>query len=76
MTCSLLGKDMDESTRFSSTVESFQKLCGGRPITFDNTVYLSERNHNDTNTALAYLMQSKRAFPEGTVIDDVVEFYT
>jgi glutaminase len=39
-------------------------------------VFLSERNNNDTNTALAYLMKSKNAFPEGTDIDDVVEFYT
>ena len=76
MTCSLLGKDMGQSQRFSNTVESWQKLCGGRQITFDNTVFLSERNNNDTNTALAYLMKSKNAFPEGTDIDDVVEFYT
>ena len=39
-------------------------------------MFLSERNHNDVNTALAYLMNSKNAFPEGTKIEDVVEFYT
>ena len=76
MICSLLGKDMDQSCRFSDTVANWQKLCAGRPISFDNTVFLSERNNNDTNTALAYLMKSKNAFPETTEIDDVVEFYT
>jgi glutaminase len=56
MICSLLGKGLDQSQRFSETLQNWQKLSAGRPITFDNTVFLSERNTNDNNLALAYLM--------------------
>jgi len=76
MICSLLGKGLDQSQRFSETVQNWKKLAAGRPISFDNSVFLSERNNNDQNIALAYLMKSKNAFPEGTDIEDVVEFYT
>ena len=44
-------------------------------VTFDNTVFLSERNSADTNYALAYLMQSKGAFPEKTDLKRTLEFY-
>jgi glutaminase len=76
MICSLLGKGLAQSQRFSETVQNWQKLAAGRPITFDNTVFLSEKNTNDINIALAYLMKAKKAFPEGTDIEDIVEYYT
>jgi len=42
------------------------KAAGGKRITYDNAVFLSERGCADTNFALAYLMKSKNAFPKGT----------
>lgn len=39
-------------------------------------MFLSERNCNDVNTSLAYLMSSTKAFEEGTDVNDVVELYT
>lgn len=50
------------------------KLAAG-VVSFDNTVFLSERNSADTNFALAYLMKSKGAFAEGTDIKRSLEFY-
>ena len=44
-------------------------------VTYDNTVFLSERNTADTNFALAYLMKSKGAFQPGTDIRRSLEFY-
>jgi glutaminase len=75
MTCSLIKPEMEESDRFKYMIDFWQKLAGGKKITYDNTVFLSERNTADTNHALAYLMKSRGAFPEGTNIDQVLEFY-
>lgn len=52
----------------------WNKLCASK-VTYDNTVFLSERNTADTNFALAYLMKSKNAFAPGTDIRRSLEFY-
>ena len=45
----------------------WDRLCADK-VTYDNTVFLSERNSADTNFALAYLMKSKNAFDSGIEI--------
>ena len=74
MTCSLIKPKYDDSAKFSYVMSVWDKLCAGR-VSFDNTIFLSERNSADTNFALAYLMKSKNAFAEGTNIVKVLEFY-
>lgn len=77
MVCSLIGKGLEHSARYSHVVKSWQRLCADRPIFFNNTVFLSERNSNETNIALAYLMKSKNVFEDQKIeVDEVVEFYT
>jgi glutaminase len=75
MVCSLIKPEMDESERFSYITDFWSKLSGGKRITYDNTIFLSERNTADTNHALAYLMLSKKGFPEKVDIKKVLEFY-
>jgi glutaminase len=75
MTCSLVKPELEESERFKFVTEYWQKLAGGKRITYDNTVFLSERNTADTNHALAYLMKSRGAFPENTDLKKTLEFY-
>lgn len=75
MTCSLIKPEMEESARFSYITKFWSRLAGGKRITYDNTIFLSERNTADTNHALAYLMKSRGAFPEGVDIKQVLEFY-
>ena len=75
MVCSLIGKEMEESARFSYCVDMWTRMAGGKRITYDNTVFLSERNTADTNYALAYLMKSTAAFPEGVDLKEVLELY-
>jgi glutaminase len=75
MVCSLIKPELDESSRFSYVSEFWQRLAGGTKISYDNTVFLSERNTADTNYALAYLMKSQNAFPEGVNLKSVLEFY-
>ena len=75
MTCSLIRPELEESARFSYVLKKWQELAAGKSLTYDNTVFLSERNTADTNHALAYLMKSRNAFPENTDIKKTLEFY-
>ena len=63
MTTSLIKPHLADSDKYSYMRKYWMRLAAGR-VTFDNTVYLSERVTADTNYALAYLMRSKNAFPE------------
>ncbi len=75
MTCSLVKPELDEASKFNYIIEMWQKLSGGKRITYDNSVFLSEKNSAHTNFALAHLMMSKGAFPQGVDINKVLEFY-
>ena len=75
MVCSLIKPEEEESARFSYVMDIWRNLAGGQMITYDNTVFLSERNTADTNYALAHLMKSKDAFPDGVDIKKTLEFY-
>lgn len=75
MICSLIKPELDESARFKFVSNFWKRLAGGNNISYDNTIFLSERNTADTNYALAYLMKSKQAFPEDVDIKSVLEFY-
>lgn len=75
MVCSLTGKDLEESIRFSQTIEFWKRLSGGKRITYDNSVFLSEKSASDVNSALAYLMKSKNIFPNDVKVAKLVEYY-
>lgn len=77
MIASLIKPDLHESDRFSYVTKFWEELAGGKRITYDNTIFLSERNTADTNYALAYLMKSNGAFPGNEKINlkETLEFY-
>ena len=74
MVASLIKPELEDSGRFSYVMGVWDKLAVER-VTYDNTVFLSERNTADTNFALAYLMKSKGAFEPGVDIRRSLEFY-
>ena len=61
MVASLVKPELEDSGRFSYVMDTWDRLSVDK-VTYDNTVFLSERNTADTNFALAYLMKSKGAF--------------
>ena len=75
MICSLIKPEYEHSPRFSYVKKFWERLTGGMRISYDNTIFLSERNTADTNYALAYLMKSKNAFPSKVNLKSVLEFY-
>ena len=63
MIASLLASEEEPSHRFELIKQHYQEMCGhiGK-IGFDNSVFLSEKQHADRNMSLAYYMRENGAF--------------
>jgi len=75
MTCSLIKPELNVADRFDYVMQRWTDLCGGMQPSFSNSVYLSERQTADRNFALGYFMREHDAFPDGTELVDILEFY-
>jgi glutaminase len=75
MSCSLIKPELQMADRFDYIMDRWTSLSGNEKPTFSNSVYLSERQTADRNFALGYFMREHKAFPEGTELIDILEFY-
>ena len=50
-------------------------MAGGEYLSFNNDVFLSERETADRNYSLAYHMKEKGAFPKGFRVQECMDFY-
>jgi glutaminase len=75
MTCSPLLAQATPADRFDHVLGTWARLTGGRPVGFNNPVYLSERQTADRNFALGYFMREKQVFPPGADLIQALEFY-
>ncbi|KAI8613091.1 glutaminase-domain-containing protein [Chytriomyces sp. MP71] len=75
MSSSLIQMGNPLYKRFSKVSKVWTQLFGGKRISFNNSIYLSEKETADRNYALAYNMKEAGAFPEGTDITETLEFY-
>lgn len=75
MCISLFGRELPVSDKFEMMLNKWKELIGLEKTTFNNSVYLSERQSADRNFALAYFMREKNAFPENTNIHEVLDIY-
>lgn len=75
MSCSLIDRENNIADRFDRVSKTWQSLCGNRPVSFNNAVFLSERQTADRNFALAYFMRENNSFPEKTNLIETLEFY-
>lgn len=75
MSCSLIDRENNIADRFDKVNKIWKALCGGKEVSFNNSVYLSERQTADRNFALAYFMREKNAFPSKTNLTETLEFY-
>jgi len=74
MSHALIMADQPMSERFSHVMSIYRQLCGSR-CTFSNPCYLSERDTADLNFCLGYMMSESGAFPEGTDLNNTLQFY-
>jgi len=75
MSSSLIRQDLDIADRFDYVMKYYEKLGGDQPAKFNNPMYLSELKTADRNFALGYFIKEKNAFPTGTDLIEVLEFY-
>lgn len=75
MCCSLIRHDLAHADRFDYVLDYWRRLTGGDRITFNNAVYLSERETAHRNRALSHYMMEKKAFPNWADLEETLEFY-
>ncbi|XP_034476481.1 glutaminase liver isoform, mitochondrial isoform X3 [Drosophila innubila] len=79
LTCSLMNAlvkpDMTSAEIFDYTMSWFKRLSGGEYISFNNAVFLSEREAADRNYALGFYMRENKCFPKRTNLKEVMDYY-
>ena len=65
MTTSLIEKDKSQSERFDFALNYWKNISVSNYITFNNSIYLSEKDTADRNYCLAYMMQEQDTFLKG-----------
>lgn len=73
--CSLLKNNLKLPDRFDYFMSQTKRMNGGEYLGFHNSTFLSERETADRNFALAYFMKENKCFPEGTHLQEVLDFY-
>ena len=54
---------------------AFQRMSGNEYLSFNNSVFLAEREVSDRNFALSYYMKENKCFPKGSNIKDCLDFW-
>eukprot|EP00762_Andalucia_godoyi_P005027 ANDGO_01371.mRNA.1 Putative glutaminase 3 len=75
MAVSLIHPSLPWHERIDRTFKTWSDLAGHTPISFDNATYLSESSTADRNFTLGYMMKEAGKFPEGSVLEEVLNFY-
>ena len=65
MTTSLIKPELSQSERFDFYFNCMKNLTSKTLLSFNNSVYLSEKDSADRNYCLGYMMQEKKAFING-----------
>lgn len=71
----LIHQEMKMSEKFDFVTEYLRKIAGGEFVSFNNSVFLSERETADRNFALAYYMKENNCFPKGFILQECLDFY-
>ena len=75
MACSLIQAKSSSSARFEYVSNQWKELSGDMKVGFNNSIYLSERDHADRNFALAYFMKDQGSFCTDVDLQSVLNFY-
>jgi glutaminase len=75
MTCSLVHRGLETDERFENIRQTWIDLAAGTEVGFDEAVCRSEAGTAHRNWALAHHMMEKKAFPEGTDLNETLDLY-
>ena len=79
MSCALILQKIFPSLglaeKYDFLLNYLKRMAGGEIIGFNNSIFLSEREHANRNFAMAYYMQENKSFPDGTDIHECLDLY-
>lgn len=75
MTFSLIHRGLSTEECFEKIRQTWVDLAAGTTVGFDESVCRSEAGTAHRNWALAHHMMEKKAFPEGTDLDQTLDLY-
>lgn len=75
VTASMIKIGSRMADKFDFINKKLKSFAGGEYLGFNNAIYLSERETADRNFALGYYMQENKCFPEGTNLQETLDFY-
>lgn len=75
VSCSLIRPQDSAASRFAHVFDTWKRLAGHGAVSFNNTVFLSERDSADRNFALAYFLRENGAFSKETSVGATLDFY-
>ncbi|WP_143962487.1 glutaminase A [Litoribacter populi] len=75
MSASLIKPNLDNDKKLEHVMGIWKKLCGEKPLGFDQDAFKKEMEASHSNFALAHIMMKHNAFPENTDLNKAVEFH-
>ncbi|XP_022711478.1 glutaminase liver isoform, mitochondrial-like isoform X2 [Varroa jacobsoni] len=71
----LIEPEMRASEKFDWMCQYYRAISGGEYLSFNNAIFLSEREAADRNYAIGYYMKENKCFPEKVNLKDTMDFY-
>ncbi|KAH9505729.1 hypothetical protein Btru_055642 [Bulinus truncatus] len=73
--CSLLKQGMNLADKFDYNQQKLRHLAGNEFVSFNNSIFLSERQTADRNFEIGYYLKEKQCFPRGANLHELLDFY-
>lgn len=73
--CGMIQQSLSASERFQYVLNKWEALSGDQHVSFNNAVYLSEKETADRNFAIGYFLRENKALPENANLIETLEFY-
>ena len=71
----LMKPEMSDAEKFDEINSYIRRMAGGEYVSFNNSVFLAEREVSDRNYALSYYMKENKCFPKGSRIKECIDFW-
>ena len=67
--------EMSGAEKFDEINNYIKRMAGDEYVSFNNSIFLAEREVSDRNYALSYYMKENKCFPKGSNIKDCIDFW-
>ena len=70
----LMKPDMTSAEKFDEINNYIKRMAGDEYVSFNNSVFLAEREVSDRNYALSYYMKENNCFPKGKKHEKIYKY--